>query len=330
MTTRLESFTELIQVVSGRRGRMKELPENRHTSWLTLTKSVRKKPRWPPTTNLPEWPQQLGGHASLGRWFLLTCGLGILSVATPLLIFPVGMGQIGSLFFQIAFLSSFITPLFWRYGVELFIEKRSPWRCDYQLALRLATIFTGLALIAALPVIVLGDQGYQYYFLDSANIISPTSSNFSFYSLLPLHTIITTNLSVLATYFLIGLCFRQLGSLIVLNYTALTWGVALAAAFMTTVAIHPAWLIIAPIALIPHLVLEVTGFCLAAVAGATCNWTIRTTEWRSPLQSWALRRVLVMLILASLCVPLAAWLETSWAVAVIEFAPPPIAEPIVK
>ena len=205
MTTRLESFTELIKVVSGQRGRLRELPDNRHTSWEALTKSIRKKPTWPPSTNIPEWSQKLGGHASPLHWLMLTLALGTLSVATPLLIFPHGMGQIGSLFFQIALLSSFITPLFWRYGVELFIEKRSPWRCDFDLALRLAVIFFTLAVVAAIPVFFLEYTTYQYYFLDSANIISPNGNDFSFYSLLPLKTIVQQNLGVLATFFLIGL-----------------------------------------------------------------------------------------------------------------------------
>ena len=171
-----------------------------------------------------------------------------------------------------------------------------------------------------IPLLILGHESYHDRYVGGAHLISPTSTDFTFYSLLPMGPLIEHNISVVATYFLVGLLFRQLGAIIVIAYNALAWGVAFGGAGITLAAADPIWLLLGPLALLPHLTIEVLGFCLAAVAGAMLQWTIRTTQWQSRIQHWALKRVLVMITLCVTAMPAAAWLETHWAVAVCSLA----------
>jgi uncharacterized membrane protein SpoIIM required for sporulation len=167
--------------------------------------------------------------------------------------------------------------VFWRYGIELHVEHKAPWRCEMNFALRFAMIFIGLDITAALPLVVLGHEGYHTFFTAGSNLIGPSSTDFTFYSLLPTKAVINHNISVTTTCFLLGLFFRQLGSIIVISYNALAWGVALEASMMAVATIEPIWILIAPLALLPHLSFEVLGFCMAAVAGTQLHWIIRTT-----------------------------------------------------
>ena len=105
-------------------------------------------------------------------------------------------------------------------------ERRATLASDMRLASRLGAVFFALTITATVPLLVLGHEGYHERFIAGASLISPTSTDFTFYSLLPIGSLIEHNISVAATYFLLGLLFRQLGAIIVIAYNALAWGIA--------------------------------------------------------------------------------------------------------
>ena len=81
--------------------------------------------------------------------------------------------------------------------------------------------------------------------------------------------IIINNVRVFFVFFLVGILFRYVGTLIVIVYNAATWGVVLAAAASGAMIQGLDWweLALATFALAPHIIFETLAYVLASMAG---------------------------------------------------------------
>ena len=221
----------------------------------------------------------------------------------------------GALLFAVAGLAGFIFPLFQRNAKELWSGRLGPWEANGLLLLDLLVLFLGLVAGFLILPLVLGADTYGQLFSGIARFVDvrrASLGNFAFSGTLD---IILVNLRVAMVFFLIGLFFRYVGTLIVLVWNASTWGVVFAASISGGLAGGKATLLDGVrlgVVVMPHLVIETGAYLCAAMGGIFLSRALGRYRLMSDRFEQVGRSVLILVAVAMVMVILAAMLEGLW------------------
>lgn len=227
----------------------------------------------------------------------------------------------GAMMFSLAILAGRIHPLFQRNAKEIWTRSLSPGRANWLLARDILVLFVGLLLGYILLPIVLGMERYSSTFSSIQNMVDIRRMHLLDFDHGNWLAILINNSRVLLVFFLVGLIFRYIGTLIVIVFNAATWGVVLAAALAGTFIHSAVWwqLPLITLALAPHIIIETGAYVLAAMAGIFLSRGAVRYRWHSSRFRSVGEAVLHLMKWAMIAVVLGSLIEAWWATFWIQF-----------
>ena len=221
----------------------------------------------------------------------------------------------GALMFTIAALAGFVFPLFQRNAKEIWCRRLTPLQANLRLLADLLLLFAGLMIgFFALPLVV-GPTAYAVTFSGIARFVDVRRASLGSFAFGETGWILLANLRVALVFFLVGLLFRYVGTLIVVVWNASTWGIVFAAALAGSLTVGEsgiwAGLRLGAVVL-PHLVVETVAYLCAAMAGIFLSKALQRYRWTGERFETVGRAVLTLLAVAAMLVFVAALLEGLW------------------
>jgi uncharacterized membrane protein SpoIIM required for sporulation len=221
----------------------------------------------------------------------------------------------GALMFAIAALAGFVFPLFQRNAKEIWSRRLTPLYANLLLFGDLLLLFAGLmAGFLAVPL-ALGMTTYAEVFSGIARFVDVRRTSLGSFDFSGTREILQVNVRVAMVFFLIGLLFRYVGTLIVVVWNASTWGVVFAAALagglVDTGTGIGAGLRLGAVVL-PHLLVETAAYLCSAMAGIFLSKAVQRYRFMGERFEIVGRSVLSLLAVSLALVVLAALLEGIW------------------
>jgi hypothetical protein len=228
----------------------------------------------------------------------------------------------GAMMFSLALLAGVIHPLFQRNAQEIWSRRLTPGQANRLLAGDLLVLFLGLILGYMAVPLAMGAESYATAFSGISRFVDARRIQLLSFDHGNVGGILFNNIRVFLVFFLIGLLFRYVGTLIVVVYNASTWGVVFAAALSGTIAAGsgPVEIAVFMMAVAPHLVVETLAYLLAAMAGIFLSRGALRYAWTSERFLSVGAAVLSLAGFGILLVALAAVLEATWAHHLIHWA----------
>ncbi len=254
----------------------------------------------------------------------LACGIGaaLIGQAAAWWFFHAAETFGGAMMFSLALLAGMIHPLFQRNAQEIWTRSLSADRANAFLARDLLVLFLGLILGYGLLPLAMGAESYASTFSGIARFVDARRIHLLSFDHGRVVDILANNLRVFLVFFLIGLLFRYVGTLIVVVYNAATWGVVFAAALSGSLdrgaGLAEAAVFLA--AVTPHLMVETLAYLLAAMAGIFLSRGALRYRWTSERFLSVGAAVLRLAGLGAVLVATAAILESTWAHALVQWA----------
>ena len=222
----------------------------------------------------------------------------------------------GALMFAIAVLAGMIYPLFQRNAKEIWSRRRTPGQANLLLVADLLCLFMGLITGFLLLPLVMGTTAYAEVFSGIARFVDVRRASLARFDFADVGHILLVNLRVMLVFFLIGLLFRYVGTLLVVVWNAATWGVVFAASLAGTLwgtrqgsGWEGAQL---ALVVLPHLIVETAAYLFAATAGIFLSRACQRYRLTSDRFEQVGRTVLMLLTTALVLVVAAALLEGIW------------------
>jgi hypothetical protein len=203
-------------------------------------------------------------------WALVGVGGAVAGQAMAWWLFgQIGGGFAGALLLTICLLAGYIHPVFQRNSKEIWTGRRPPWQANGLLLRDLALLFLGLLAGFFLAVLVLGPTAYHHAFAGAGDLVDLRRVARSDFQFAALGEVLGNNLRVFSAMLLVGLLFRYVGILFLVVLNAAHWGVVLAAACANTWHVEGGVLaaLLLPLVTAPHLIAEMAGFVIGAMAG---------------------------------------------------------------
>lgn len=252
------------------------------------------------------------------RWVWLGVGLGGAAVAQAAAwwFFHAADTFGGALLFSVGALAGFVSPLFLRHDKEIWSRTLTAGQADRLLLTDLLVLFFGLIAGYALAPLVIGIQVYADAFSGIARFVDVRRVSLAAFDFSGVWGILVGNLQVLAAFFLIGLLFRYVGTLIAVVYNAATWGVVFAAALAGGFGAGKGGgfvegLQLAAVAM-PHILVEVVAYVAASMAGIFLSRALVRYRWTGERFRVVGNSVLRLIAIGAALVLVAAVLEGLW------------------
>ncbi|MFW5829296.1 MAG: stage II sporulation protein M [Planctomycetota bacterium] len=275
--------------------------------------SLHRLLRLPPNAFAPEHRTIRLDQARSSWWIWLL--LGLLAAAIGQIaagyVFWRAQAWNGSLLFSLCMLAGYIFPAFQRHAKSVWSGHEAVWRANRALAVELGSLFLGLAAGFALGPMLLGEQAYYQVLPGSQELADPIAR----LDLAPLLEILVHNLRVYALFFLIGVVFRYMGILFAIIYNASQWGLVIGVSVVGQSIYQQdggrlSGLLLV-LCLLPHVLLEIVSYVLAAMAGVFISRLVGRYRLFSPRLNRVMLSIYKVLGLGLLVLILAALVE-SW------------------
>ena len=208
-------------------------------------------------------------------------GLGVVLVHTMA---SDGAGVM-SIFLAAAALAPYLTELLRRNRHDIWDRKIGSWQANRATALGLLALFLGVVTAYVTAALLLGEAHVAASFrfaLDTARIGMDTilDRRFASFGGLLFH-----NFAVLLTVFALAFIYRSYGALLALAWNACIWAVVLSTLVSrglgSVETSRVGFVIIAAVALLPHLLLEASAYVIGALAAIFSSKAIAKYELRS-------------------------------------------------
>jgi hypothetical protein len=221
----------------------------------------------------------------------------------------------GALMFAIAGLAGFIFPLFQRNAKEIWAHQFHARTANLLLLADLLRLFSGLLAGFLVVPLALGMESYHTIFAGIARFIDVRRVSLASFDFAGTPDLLLVNLRVAVVFFLVGLLFRYVGTLIVVVWNAATWGVVFAAGITGGIAgTAVGWTAGLQLAVVvlPHLVVETAAYLCAAMAGIFLSRAALRYRLTGERFAQVALAVSWLLLAAVALVALAAVLEGVW------------------
>jgi uncharacterized membrane protein SpoIIM required for sporulation len=246
--------------------------------------------------------------------WLIWLGLGLLAAligqAAGVYVFWQGQSWNGALLFTICVLAGYIFPAFQRHAKAVWSAKESPWTANKRLAAELTGLFLGTTAGYLAGPVLLGAEGYFSLMVGARELGDPIAR----LDLAPVKEIFVHNMRVFGLFFLLGFVFRYLGILFAIVYNASIWGLVIGVSVMAdTTAVYLGSLSVGGpvlvLLLLPHAILEILAYVLAAMAGVFVSRLVGRYRLFSPKLTGVMLSIYKVLIIGIAVLGLAAVTE---------------------
>lgn len=229
-----------------------------------------------------------------------------------------------SIFLGAAGLSARLTTLLRENRDDIWVHGKGSWPTNRRTAVSVMAVFVGAIVGYASVAVVIGEasalSAFQFA-LDSAGIGHDTILTRRFGTFLPL---LGHNALVLLMFVALAFVYRSYGALLPLLWNACVWGVVLTVLVRRGLAQSDgsaiAFVLIALLALGPHLLLEALGYVVGALAGIFLSKGVSKYGFGDPRFAQVARTCVILFACALGALAVAAGLEHVYAPAVLGLA----------
>lgn len=254
--------------------------------------------------------------ASAWRYLLVGFAYTALSAALCL---ALGFPEAGvfTVFLAAAGLAGPLTRILDENRDGIWVHQRPAWQVNRRTALCMLALFLGMVLAFVGLAVWLGPEGIARQFRFAMRAAGLSTGDILDRSFGAFGGLVRHNFTVMGAAAVLAFVFRSYGALLALGWNAAVWGIVLTLLVMRGAAgaeTAPAWFVmIATLAMLPHLVAEAAGYVIAALAAIFLSKGVA----RYALSDAAFRRVgravLLLLAVGAALLIAAAALEQSFA-----------------
>ena len=216
----------------------------------------------------------------------------------------------GALLFTLCSVAGTIFPAFQLHAQSIWTGERSAEAANRYLLAQLGLLFFGIFVAFALPLGILGQVLYEEWLPGSRFLVDTqriTSEDLRVGGVL---TTMSHNLKVFMAFLVVGFIFSYLGIMFVIVYNAAIWGLTMVSVMAGAGVLGASKVVVA---LLPHLVIEIAAYTLAAMSGVFLVRALSRYRWLSPKLNRIASGITQLILLGAVMVTIGAALEYFWA-----------------
>jgi uncharacterized membrane protein SpoIIM required for sporulation len=267
-------------------------------------------PWLPPSAFTPGATASEAERTPLWGWLVLGLAAGLAAQLVSAILFRESAAFLGALLFTLCAVAGTIFPAFQLHAQSIWTGERSPESANRYLLSQLGLLFFGIFVAFALPVGVLGQALYEEWLPGSRILVDTQRITFEDLRVGGLLPTISHNLKVFMAFLVVGFIFSYLGIMFVIVYNAAIWGLTMMSVMAGTNALGAGKV---TVAILPHLVLEIAAYTLAAMSGVFLVRALSRYRWLSPKLNRIAAGISQLILLGAIMVTIGAAIEYFWA-----------------